>query len=221
MLSRVPKSIFRKSLPEKYASMGISSALVFCVGWLVLGTFWTSILAGGLKQEGGYPTGLRVLDLEGRSVNPFGETQAKATVFIFVSVDCPISNSYMPEYRRLMEEFSPRGVAIRLIYADAEELPDAIRNQLKNYQCPLEALRDPRHDLAKAAKVQVTPEAAVFTERGLMYHGRIDDRYVELGKARPVALKHDLRDVLKDILRGKSFQPRSARAVGCYISGMP
>jgi hypothetical protein len=124
----------------------------------------------------------------------------------------------MPEYRRLKEEFAPKGVDIKLVYADPADLPKTIRNHLKNYQCTLPALRDPHHDLAKAADVRVTPEAAVFMPgRGLMYHGRIDDRYVELGKARPAASKRDLRDVLKDILEGKLDQPRTTRAVGCYI----
>ncbi len=222
MLFRVLKLLLRKLLPEKCPPPAISLVAFLWVGSLGLGTFCTPILAGGTVQELAYPAGLRVFDLDGRSVNPFGEMQTKATVFIFVSVDCPISNSYMPEYRRLKEEFSRKGIAIKLIYADPEELPEAIRTQLKDYQCPVQALRDPRHELVKTAEVRVTPEAAVFIpEHGLVYHGRIDDRYVELGRARPAALTHDLREVLKDILDGRFHQLRTTHAVGCYIPGVP
>jgi hypothetical protein len=163
-----------------------------------------------------------VLDLQDRPVNPFTEREAKATVLIFVSVDCPISNSYMPEYRRLNEEFSPKGVVIRLVYTDRTDSSETIRNHLKNYQCPVQALRDPDHALVKIAKATVTPEAAVFIPgRGLVYHGRIDNRYVELGKARPAATQHDLRDILRDVLERKVEHPRTTRAVGCYIPDVP
>ena len=58
------------------------------------------------------------------------------------------------------------------------------------------ALRDPRHDLARAAGATIAPEAAVFVrENGaprLVYRGRIDDRYQAPGRMRPAASTRDL-----------------------------
>lgn len=153
-------------------------------------------------------------------VNPFQEAGAQGIVFIFVSVECPISNSYMPEYRRLEREFSGRGFSFRLVYANGDETVEAIRKQLADYACKIPAYRDPAHALVRAAKARVTPEAAVFARgRGLVYHGRIDDRYPELGKSRPTATRRDLRDALQILLEGKLPRDPAPPAVGCYIEG--
>ncbi len=50
-------------------------------------------------------------DLDGRNVDVLAGAGTKATVLVFVGVDCPISNRYAPELERLEREFSPRGIA--------------------------------------------------------------------------------------------------------------
>ena len=141
------------------------------------------------------------------------------TVLIFVSIDCPISNRYAPEVRRLHEKFAAKGVSFSLVYPNPVEAVAAIRRHLTDYGYPMPALRDPRHDLVKAAGATITPEAAVFTREGrLAYHGRIDDRYVSLGLERPAATRHDLDEVLTDVLAGKPPRQSTAQAVGCFIA---
>src|ERR1043166_4081682 len=56
-----------------------------------------------------------VYDLDGRVFDPFQEKGA-AIVFIFVSNDCPISNRYAPEVKRLHEKFHPKGVVFWLVH---------------------------------------------------------------------------------------------------------
>ena len=140
-----------------------------------------------------------------------------------MSIDCPISNSYAPEVQRLAAEFSPRGVVFRLVYPNADETAAGrVRRHLNEYGYRLEPLRDPHHALVKAAGVQVTPEASVFVPgRGFVYRGRIDDRFVELGKARAAPTRRDLKDALEAVLNGKPVRRPPARAVGCYISDAP
>jgi hypothetical protein len=65
----------------------------------------------------------------------------------------------------------------------------------------------------------VTPEAAVYDGLGtLVYHGRIDNRYVSLGVERPAATEHDLEEVLAALASGKPSPKRAAPAVGCFIA---
>lgn len=161
---------------------------------------------------------LAVIDLAGRTLDPFDAPAARAIVFIFISSDCPISNRYAPEIRRVAEEFRRAGAALWLVYADADTSPDAIEKHLKEYQLPLKVLRDPQHALVRLSQVHVTPEAAVFLPgRRLVYHGRIDNRYAALGKERPEATQRDLRNVLEAVLQGKPAPYSTAPAVGCYI----
>ena len=70
---------------------------------------------------------LRLFDLEGKSVNPLADTGAKAVVFIFTRADCPISNRYAPEVRRLGASFTPEKVKFWLVYPDGDTPPDATR----------------------------------------------------------------------------------------------
>src|SRR6202521_3151199 len=81
-----------------------------------------------LRLSAASAPGLRLPDLDNRLVDPF-QTAAdtKAIVFVFISVDCPISNRYAPEIQRLTEKFGPRGVVFRLVYPNPAESPDAIR----------------------------------------------------------------------------------------------
>ncbi|MBI2950333.1 MAG: redoxin domain-containing protein [Verrucomicrobia bacterium] len=162
---------------------------------------------------------LRLLDLNGNAVDPLPSGGTNSTVFVFVSTDCPISNRYAPEIRRLHEKFAPLGVTFWLIYPGATETSEMIRRHLDEYTYPCSALRDPRHELVKQTQARVTPEAAVFVPGPkLVYHGRIDDRYVDFGKERPAPIRRDLHDVLTSITSNRPVTNAPALAVGCYIS---
>ena len=161
---------------------------------------------------------LRLPDLDGRQVEPLLAKDAKAIVFIFIRTDCPLSNRYAPEVRRLDNKFAKSGVRFWLVYPDSDESGEIIRNHIKEYQYRLSALRDPEHKLVKITGAQVTPEAAVFLPGGRMvYRGRIDDRYVALGKARPAPTTRDLEQVLEAILEGRQVTNKTTAAIGCII----
>jgi hypothetical protein len=184
--------------------------------WLLLAVF----AAFALRLSAASPPGLRLPDLDNQLVDPF-QTAAdtKAIVFLFISVDCPVSNRYAPEIRRLSEKFGARGVVFRLVYPNPAESPEAIRGHLKDYRYPASAMRDPRQQLAKFAKATITPEAALFDKQGRrLYLGRIDDRYVNLGLERPAPTRHDLEEALDATLAGTPVQEPIAPAVGCYIA---
>jgi hypothetical protein len=143
------------------------------------------------------------------------------TVLIFVSTDCPISNRYAPEIRRLHDEFTSRGVQFRLVYPNPLDSEAAVRKHLEEYGYPQIAQRDPDHTLVNKAGATITPEAAVFDARQrLVYRGRIDDRFVELGRERPAATHPDLRNALTAFLAGARVSPSRTQAVGCFIADM-
>ena len=144
----------------------------------------------------------------------------KAIVFLFTSTDCPISNRYAPEVRRIAEAFASKGVVFRLVYVNPAEEAAAIRGHMAafSYAGATDALRDPTHALVKFAGATVTPEAMVYAGGRVVYRGRIDDRYVDLGVERPAATKRDLADALASIVAGKPVAQATTRAVGCFIA---
>lgn len=164
-----------------------------------------------------------VQTLAGASVDPLQvPADTRAIVFLFTSTDCPISNRYAPEVRRLAEAFVPKGVVFRLVYPSPSEDAKAIREHMAAYSYigVAEAVRDPKLSLVKLAGVTVTPEAAVYVGGRIVYRGRIDDRYVDLGRERPSPTQRDLFDALTAIVAGKSVPHATTQAVGCYISDL-
>jgi len=150
--------------------------------------------------------------------DPFASS-ARARVLIFVRTDCPITNRYAPELQRLSQEFSSRGAGFWLVYPDPATTPQAIEQHRAQYNFPGTVLRDPRHSLVKLAHATTAPEAAVFDSAGrLQYHGRIDDRWVNPGTARPAARTHDLEDVIAAVLAGRRPAQPATHAVGCSLT---
>lgn len=144
---------------------------------------------------------------------------APARVLVFVRTDCPISNRYAPELHRIWQEFHGSGVEFSLVYADSSETEESIARHTHDYDFGFPAVRDPGKTLVKRARVAVTPEAAVFNAAGeLVYHGRIDNMYVEIGKTRPAATKHDLEAAIEAVLAGKPVEQPATRAIGCYLA---
>ena len=165
-----------------------------------------------------------VVDLENRPINPFraAESDVKAIIFIFVRTDCPISNRYAPEIERLHQKYAPRGMALWLVYPEADTTSAEIAGHAKEYRLSLPLLRDTSQSLVKKSGVRVTPEAAVFSADGTeLYRGRIDDRMVDFGKERSVPTQHDLDDVLSSILEHKPVRKAAQPAIGCYLAQPP
>lgn len=186
---------------------------------VALGLAVATSLPLAAAPEGSTPR-IALKDPDGRVVDPFlAAENSRAIVFLFASVDCPVSNRYAPEVRRLHDAFAPQNVAFWLVYPNPGESPDAVREHLQTFAYPVHALLDPRHELVKLANVSITPEAAVFTgSRTLAYHGRIDDRFVSLGVERPAATTRDLFNALTAVVAGRAPEHASAPAVGCFIA---
>ncbi len=148
--------------------------------------------------------------------------EPQTSVLIFVTTECPASNRYAPDIQRLLKEFAPKGVRFQLVYPNAADDRAAIDKHLKEYGYPESiAVRDPNHALVKTAQATITPEAAVFDGAGrLLYRGRIDDRFVELGRERLAATTQDLRDAIGAVLAGRPVHPARTQAVGCFIADM-
>ena len=155
----------------------------------------------------------------GTGGDPLANTAGqKAVVLLFIARDCPISNAYAPEIKRLIARYTPQKVAFYLVYPDPDTSLAAAKQHAKEYgyTCPL--VLDPAHRLARKAGATVTPEAAVFAPGGrLLYRGRIDDLYFGFSKRRDHATRHDLRDALDAVLAGRVIAAPRTQAIGCFI----
>ncbi len=158
------------------------------------------------------------------SVNLFGLSDpfappARVRVLLFLRTDCPLTARYAPEVRRIAQEFRTRAVSFWLVYPDRSDSKGAIEAYSKQYSLPGTTIGDPGGDLVRRAHATVAPEAAVFDGEGhLLYHGRIDNRWVDFGKVRPTPTVHDLEDAITDALAGKPVPEAKTRAIGCSLA---
>lgn len=145
--------------------------------------------------------------------------EAKATVILFVAVDCPISNRYAPEYGRIQTEFKEKGIEVVRVYIDdTVAIKDIVQHGKEFDLAMTRAVFDPKHKLVKALGVTVTPEAAVVGSDGtLLYRGRIDDLYASHGRLREGEYRKDLREALNEIVEGKPVSVPFTNATGCGI----
>lgn len=145
-----------------------------------------------------------------------GPADAKTVVLIFLGHDCPVSNGYAPEIGRLCRDF--KDVAFVLVYADHDLEEKTARTHAKDFAFPCPVLLDPEQTLARKYAAKVKPEAFLLSPKGdILYRGRIDDLYADLGKRRTQPTRRDLRDALAAALAGRPVATPRTEAVGCPI----
>jgi peroxiredoxin len=142
----------------------------------------------------------------------------KAILLFFVTIDCPVANSYVPEMNRIRDDYAGRGVVVWAVQADTTVPSPKVVDYAKEYRYGFPLVIDPQQSLVKLTGAAVTPEAVVLSPEGqVLYHGRIDNRVEDFGKQRPQATVHDVRDALDAVLAGKSVEHPSTRSIGCAI----
>jgi hypothetical protein len=179
---------------------------------------WATVLLATLLGCGEPRPQVSLEDLDGARVSVLPVVGAGASVFIVVSPDCPISNRYASEIARLRERFARDGMSFRIVYPGTRSSLAALRRHRADFfkDCP--ALQDPEYRLTRAAGIERTPEAAVFTSsQGLVYHGRIDDWFADVHLRRPSPTRRDLEAALAALARGDAAPPAAGPSVGCPL----
>ena len=152
------------------------------------------------------------------SIASASEPAPLATVDLFIATDCPIANGLAPEIERIHQAYKDKGVVFRLVYPDRDLTEEAVKEHLADYGLSAPFVIDRDHRLVKRAAATTTPEVVVFDAKGiLVYRGRIDDRYTDLGARRNVATEFYLRDALEAVLSGKKPLVEKTVAIGCLI----
>src|SRR5581483_11438339 len=96
--------------------------------------------------------------LDGKPVK-FDTLRGKAaTVVVFVSFECPVSNSYATQLNELAKDSAAKGVAVVLV-CPGDESPDAVtKSAAASFKPAMPVLLDPKRELAAGLKAAATPE---------------------------------------------------------------
>jgi hypothetical protein len=138
---------------------------------------------------------------------------AKATLFLFLSTECPVSNAYTSRIVRLAGEYPARGVRVFGVSPNDHETADVVTRYAaeRGYRFPI--VKDKGGALAARLGARMTPEAVVLDSTGrVRYRGRIDD-----SKDTTKVHSQDLRAALDAVLAGKPVAVARTEAFGCAI----
>ncbi|NUO02152.1 MAG: redoxin family protein [Saprospiraceae bacterium] len=142
------------------------------------------------------------------------------SVYIFLREDCVICQQYTPQLERLAAEYSGKGLHFVGVFPNASSSPDLVAEFAEKYGLTFPLAMDSEQTITRRMGATITPEVVVFDHRigQILYSGRIDDRYVKVGKRRRHVQTSELEDALKAILSGQAVPVRETSATGCLIT---
>jgi mono/diheme cytochrome c family protein len=214
----------------EFAVMGHIIRLTTSFGWFRLLTrlsLWIVTLlaivpAHGEEAEIPPARFLAALDLEG-TTHRIGNCEGYQSVaVVFLSHECPISREYIPELNRLAGMLADRPVKFVGVVSEPGLTRSAAVKFQKEFKIAFPLLFDASGEIAAALRPTHVPEAFVLDAASqVVYRGRIDDQYSEIGKKRPAAATHDLADAIHATLDGKAIATVRTTPVGCPCKKEP
>lgn len=166
--------------------------------------------------------------VDGHEYTPADFAKANLFVLIFTCDHCPTAQAYEERIKRLVTEYTPRGVAflavnpnnvdgVRLDELGYTDLGDSfeemkIRARDHHFNFPY-ADDGPTQALVEKFGAEATPHVFIFDRsRHLRFAGRIDDSERE-----DFATHHETRDALEALLAGRDPAVKVTHVFGCSI----
>lgn len=139
-------------------------------------------------------------------------------VFIFISPECPLCQSYSLTLKQLYSTYKKQGVAFIGLIPGNDFTAAQVKEYQRAYQIPFPLYFDNQLKYVQHFNATVTPEVFFINQTGkLMYSGRIDNWAYEVSKKRKVITEHNLRDAIISYLDNKPLKITKTKAIGCFI----
>jgi peroxiredoxin len=142
----------------------------------------------------------------------------KAVVLVFLGVECPLSNLFVPVLAELQKNYERKGVAFVGVNANAQDGRERVAAHARRYGIPFPVVKDAGNKVADQLGAHRTPEVFLVDSSGtIRYQGHIDDQF-GIGYARPgKPNRRDLAVALDEILAGKAVSVPRTETSGCRI----
>ena len=140
-------------------------------------------------------------------------------VIVFADTECPITQSYMPELKKMSEEYRSKNVHFKSVFPVYTVTDPEIKNFLKKYDIVFPGYADKEHRIVRKYHAKVMPEVVLIDANGqVLYQGAIDNWYAGLGRNRPKPTEFYLRNAIEATLNGNLIQTKKTEAIGCLIN---
>ncbi|WP_233216419.1 redoxin domain-containing protein [Blastopirellula marina] len=151
-------------------------------------------------------------------------SRKEVRVFVFMTGECPVSKSYFPVLNDLYAKWGKNKEAVQLlgIWADVTQSPQQVAKYAQEYEIAFPILLDRDASLGKALQPTNIPEVFVLNHEGLVaYHGRIDDRYLQLGRSKPEPTENTLELAVASVISASIVAIPYQQPIGCYYELPP
>src|SRR5262249_16727449 len=150
---------------------------------------------------------------------PFWKDAAgdKVTVVVFISFDCPMSNSYAKPLADLAKDYAAKGVNF-VGLCPCALTPEGVAKHAKESQSGFPVVKDEKLAASDALGAKVTPSVFVLDGKNdVRYSGLIDDGYVKRLVPNKKVSEYYLKNALDAVLAGKPVAVTKTDAIGCPI----
>lgn len=170
------------------------------------------------------PTNYSILGT--RVVDIFGEThylgvknkKANPVALVFIDIGCVISQRFIPYLNEMNALAKNNDVQFYGIISNPRVTWQEAQKFNKEYAIKFPILFDRNGDLANRIKPTVVPEAFVFDIYDeLVYYGRINDQFADLGKFNKTARKEELKDAILAVGNNEDLAVAYATPKGCFF----
>lgn len=142
-------------------------------------------------------------------------------IWVFLALDCPISQKYISELKQIDSVYRGQGVRIKAVIPGSVS-QTAIDNFWKEYNIGFFALADPDFQWVRKFSARITPEVFLTgTHQQVYYRGAIDNWFFDLGKYRQRVTQHYLTDAIEAVRHHQVPGICETEAVGCPIQVLP
>lgn len=195
---------------------------------ILLGLFTSTIIFGFVVIKQQQPESrydivtTRNIDTDG-NIHILGVENKKAlpVAITFLEVGCVISQRMIPELNKIYSENKSKDIKFYGIISNSKATIEEARNFKTEFNIQFPLLFDANGDLAKRIKPTAVPECFVFDKNDkLIYNGRINDYFVQVGKVNKNPKYNELSQSIKAVLTNQ-LAPKSQPAIGCIFEPWP
>ncbi|HEV3121805.1 MAG TPA: redoxin domain-containing protein, partial [Isosphaeraceae bacterium] len=190
--------------------------------WLMLAMLASGLLTAPAGAAASKPVALgEIRGLDGQPIS-LAAPVGGATVLVFYSTECPISNSISPALNEIVGAFPVASLKMIGICVDPDLSDADVSRHGREFGLKFPVARDRRGILALRLGAKVTPEAFVVDAQSqVRYQGRIDDQFAARQKRNAHPTSHELRDAIAAVLAGREVAAAFVEPVGCPLPEAP
>jgi len=148
--------------------------------------------------------------------------QMQNKVFVFIDVECPISQYYTQSLQKLSTKYALVGFHFITVFPTKYTTEDDIISFNQKCNLTIPSVLDKFQIITKKLNASITPEVFVVNQDNIIsYSGSIDDGYISLGKRNRKPKINYLEEALNSIIKNKKPLISHSNAIGCEIQRIP